>query len=151
MVGRQERGTEGQENEQRYAAVRGQGNLQKVPEIWVWRGSQDSLWFTEIPNSGHMEPEGATSSSQDPQEMGTQIPYKTFYPKLLLSKRNAWTKIEQILFLSFSLFFFLSFFYMCVFWELGISQNTWEEVSGHYRSWLSLSTQYWMGNSNIQT
>jgi hypothetical protein len=54
--------------------------------------------LAEMPNSKNMEPEETTSSSQTglPVEgWGYQSTYKTFDPKLLLSKRNAGTKMEQ--------------------------------------------------------
>jgi hypothetical protein len=51
-----------------------------------------------MPERGDMEPEETTSSSQTGlpvEEWGHQPTYKTFDPKLLLSKRNAGTKVEQ--------------------------------------------------------
>ena len=58
------------------------------------------MWVTlaEMPNSGDMEPEETTSSSQTGPptgEWGHQPSYKTFYPKLLLSKGNSGTKMDQ--------------------------------------------------------
>jgi hypothetical protein len=54
--------------------------------------------LAEIPNSGDKEPEEITSSSQtgSPVEgWGHQSTYKTYDPKLILSKRNAGTKMEH--------------------------------------------------------
>jgi hypothetical protein len=51
-----------------------------------------------MPNSGDIEPEETTSSTQtgpSVERQGHQPTYKTFNPKLLLSKRNAETKMEQ--------------------------------------------------------
>ena len=50
-------------NMQQYG-VRGCRNLQKVPETWDVRGSQDSMGvtLTEMPNSGEMELEETTPS-----------------------------------------------------------------------------------------
>jgi hypothetical protein len=57
------------------------------------------MWVTlaKMPNSGDMESEETTSSSQMGswvEEWGHQPTYKVFYPKLVLSKRNAGTKME---------------------------------------------------------
>jgi hypothetical protein len=49
-------------------------------------------------NSGDIEPEVTTSSSQAEHPVegwGHQTTYKTFDPKLTLSKTNAGTKMEQ--------------------------------------------------------
>ena len=63
---RQERRTEGQENELKYTAVgfRCQGNFWKVPESWDVRGYQNSMRMTlaKMPNSGEMGPEETTSN-----------------------------------------------------------------------------------------
>ena len=56
------------------------------------------MTLAEMPERGDMEPEETTSSSQTGlpvEEWGHQPTYKTFDPKLLLSKRNAGTKMEQ--------------------------------------------------------
>ena len=54
--------------------------------------------LAERPNSWDVEPEETTSSSQTGHPVegwGHQPTYKTFDPKLVLSKRNAGTKMEQ--------------------------------------------------------
>jgi hypothetical protein len=58
------------------------------------------MWVTlaKMPNSGTMEPEYITSSSQigpPVEELGHQPTFKIIDPKLFLSKRNAGTKMEQ--------------------------------------------------------
>jgi hypothetical protein len=78
----------------------GGGNLQEVPETCDEEGSQKSVRVTiaEMTNSGNLETEEITYSSQTgPQveEWRHQTTYKTFNAKLILSKRNAGTKLEQ--------------------------------------------------------
>ena len=54
--------------------------------------------LAEMPNSGNMEPEETTSRSQiGPlvKGWGHEPTHKTFDPKLVQSKRNARTKMEQ--------------------------------------------------------
>ena len=58
---RQERGTDVQETEQKYAAEgggRSEENLQKVPETWDGGSYQGSMQVNldKMPNSGDMEP-----------------------------------------------------------------------------------------------
>jgi hypothetical protein len=69
--------------------------MREVPRSQCLR-SQVTL--AEMPNSGDMEPEETTSSSQTgpPVEgWGHQLTYKTLDPKLVLSQRTAGTKMEQ--------------------------------------------------------
>ena len=70
------------------------------PDPLVGACSQDSMWviLAKISNSGDMEPEETTSGSQTGRPVerwGHQSTYKTLDPKLLLSKRNSGTKMEQ--------------------------------------------------------
>lgn len=78
-----------------------------MPETCDRGGSQDSMWvnLAEMPNSGETGPEEPTTNSQtgSPEEgSGHQSTYKTFNPKLVLSKniqgpkgsrdcRNSWS------------------------------------------------------------
>lgn len=66
--GNRKRGPEGQENKCKSAvAVDGSGaNLQEFSETWDKGGSQESMQVTlaKMSNSGHMEPEETTFSSQ---------------------------------------------------------------------------------------
>ena len=53
------------------------------------------MTLAKMPNSGDIEPEETTSSTQtgpSVERQGHQPTYKTFNPKLLLSKRNAETE-----------------------------------------------------------
>ena len=91
-----------QENDSKYTAVgvRGQMNLQKVPETWYVGGHQDSkdMALAKMPNSGEIELEETTSGAQTwvPVEAGDHQPiFKIFKPELFLSKGNAGTKMEE--------------------------------------------------------
>jgi hypothetical protein len=73
----------------------GLGNLSKVPETWDGGGcSQDVVQVTlaKMPKSEEMEIEETTRTPME--RWGHQSTYKTFNPKLLLSKRNTGTKME---------------------------------------------------------
>jgi hypothetical protein len=58
------------------------------------------MWviLNKMPNSGEIEPEETTSSSQtglSVERWRHQHTFKIFNPELFLSKRNAGTKMEQ--------------------------------------------------------
>jgi hypothetical protein len=76
----------------------GEWDLEKVPEAWDARGSQDSMTMTlaEMPNSGETELEETISSRKtgSPVE-GWGLHSKVLKQNCFLSKRNARTKMEQ--------------------------------------------------------
>lgn len=88
-------------NMQLAVVVMGNGkNFQKVPEIWVVRGTQDLIWVTlaKMSTTGEMEPEESTTSSWMGPPMkgwGNQSTFKNSDPELFLSKRNAGAEIKQ--------------------------------------------------------
>lgn len=92
-MGKEERGPEDQENKNMQLLERGWESPLKVSETWHGGGSQASVWetLTEMSNPENMELEETTSRSQTgPVERWIhQHTYRTFNPKLPLSKRNA--------------------------------------------------------------
>ena len=76
------------------------GTSRKIPETWDVRGFEDSIWMTlaKMNKSANMEPEQPNSNSQTgpPKEgWGLKSTLIIFPSKLLISKVDAGTKIEQ--------------------------------------------------------
>ena len=68
------------------------------PGLRMLLGGSVKVTLEEMLNSWDMEPEETSSSSQSGltvERWGHQPTYKTFDPKLVLSKRNAETKMEH--------------------------------------------------------